>query len=68
MSFMFGNRDKEGTIIKTVANKQGQNDYDEVKKIIVLGHDSVVPGNPNIRHPKTKNEDDNEGGGIIDLS
>jgi len=67
LGFMFGQPDKTGTVIKTVTNKQNLNDYDEVKKIIVLGHDNVVPGNQNIRHPRTENEE-GDGASIIDLT
>ena len=64
LSFMFGNSDQKGTIIKTAKSNIGQNEANEVKKIIVLGH-GTVENNTNIRHPQTNNEDD--GAGIVDL-
>lgn len=65
MNFVFGVPADKGTIIKTVANKPTQNEVDEVKKIIVLGHESVSVPRAEIKHPRTDNEVD--GSDIVDL-
>lgn len=68
LGFVFGEEQVPKTVIKPVVNKSGKNDLSETKKIIVVGHNSIVPGSPDlsqVKHPETGN--DTDGADIVSL-
>lgn len=70
MNFVFGSEPKASrATIKPITGKVGQNEVNEVKKIIIVGQGNVVPGQPdlsNVRHPQTENDDN--GADIVELN